>query len=129
MSNSIKIFDNQTDNGDSAEFTIINPNSKGYADTEFSAMLEIYAGTGGLGGGTLQLKKKLLNGTFRILKIETDNINTNFPAVDTEVLLRTVNYKNEVGKNGENENAKFKLTLTGATSANVFVDGINIKFV
>lgn len=129
MSNSIKIFNDQDANGDSAEFTVDVPSSKGYADTEFSAFLEIYAGTGGLGGGTLQLKKKLLDDTFRILKIETDDMNTNFPPNEDEVLIESMNYKNGVGENNENQNAIFKLTLTGATSPNVFVDGVNIKFV
>lgn len=130
MSNSIKIFEDKTVDGDSAEFTINNPNSKGYADTEFSAYLEFYAGAGGLDGGTLQLKKKSLDGTFRILEIETNDINSNFPADALTLLVRPVNYKNEVGENNENETAIFKLTLTGtSSSANVFVDGVNIKFV
>ena len=114
MTNSIKLFDDQTDDGDSAEFIINTPTSKGYADTEFSAYLELY---GSLGGGTLELHKEVIAGsnTFLNMKEESDDINTNFPTEVDDLLVRPINYKS-----GE----KLKLVLTGATSpdlnANVY---------
>ena len=118
MSNSIILFDNQVADGDSVVFTINRPASKGYADTQFSSYLEIYSGAGGLGSGTLSLFKEAKDGVFRKLAIESNTLNNNFPAIVGEMLIESMNYKSD---------EKFKLVLAGATGANLFVNGYNIK--
>lgn len=115
MSNAITIFDAITTDTISSEFRTILPDSKNFADTEFSAYLEIF---GGIGGGVLNLQKKCVDGTFKTVKRATDEIADKFPAAG-EVLIIALNYKS-----GES----FRLELAGATGATLTVGGINLKF-
>lgn len=118
MSNSIVLFDNQQTNGTSAIFIINRPDSKDFADTEFSSYLEIYGGAGALGNGSLQLHKKAKDGIFRKLEAESTIITANFPATVNSMQIESINYKSD---------EQFKLVLTGSTAPNLFVNGYNIK--
>ena len=116
MANPIAIFNNQGGTGTSEEFKTVLPDSKGFADTEFSCYLEIF---GGLGGGSLVLNKKCVNGTFKIMRDATNKIATEFPD-SGDVLVVALNYKS-----GES----FTMDLVGAIGATLTVGGINFEFV
>lgn len=112
--NTIKIFDNQTSNGTSLIFTVNRPENKGYADTGFSAYIGIY---GDLGGGNLSFQKKCLDGIFRELEVETNDITVNFPDLNKQ-LVKPINYKSD---------EEFKFVLSEAGAPTLFIDGINLK--
>lgn len=115
MSNQFVIFEEKAVDGDSAEFSISARDSVGVADTDYSAYFEVF---GGLGGGSLVLKKKCKDGTFR----EAENVNTafnqDFPSSGKCALI-AMNFKDPSGI--------FKFTLTGATDADLTITGINMN--
>ena len=119
MSNKITIFENQTSDAESTPFKITVPDSVGLNDTDFSAYLEIFTGANGLGGGSLLLKKKCGDDTFRNSEQESTKISDEFPTADTGVLTLAINYKDA--------NEEFTMELTGASSADVSVYGINMN--
>ncbi len=114
MSNKFKIFENQTEDGDSVVFRISERAGVGISDTEFSAYFEIH---GSLGGGTLSLQKECNDGTYREFEEATNNITTLFPSSGKMNAL-PMNYK---------DSGNWKFVLSGATDASLYITGINMQ--
>tara|TARA_R110000796_G_scaffold27417_3_gene75623 strand:+ start:7161 stop:7556 length:396 start_codon:yes stop_codon:yes gene_type:complete len=114
MSNKLSIFSNQITDGDSIKFFVSPREGVGISDTQNSAYFEIF---GSLGGGTLSLQKKCIDGAYREEVEGTQAINSGFPAAG-KVLVKALNYKDQ-------DNWKF--VLAGATNASLTVTGINMQ--
>jgi hypothetical protein len=115
MSNQFVIFEEQVVDGDSAEFSISPRDSVGIADTDYSAYFEIF---GDLGGGVLTLLKKCKDGTFREAENLTNSFNQDLPSAGKCALI-SMNFKDPTGI--------FKFNLTGATSPELTITGINMQ--
>lgn len=119
MSNIITLFQEQIVDGTTSTFKISRPDGLGYADTEFSSYIEIFLKTGGIGGGSLSLQKKCGDGEFREVERETLEINANLPSVDKQYIF-SMNYKDD---------SEFRIVLSGSTSPNISIYGINMQLV
>lgn len=115
MSNQFPIFSAQAEDADSVEFRIAERDGVGVNDTDYSAYFEIF---GSLGGGALALKKKCLDGTFREAENLTTAINQDLPSSGKCALI-SVNFKDPTGI--------FKFTLSGATTPELTITGINMR--
>jgi len=116
MPNIIEIFDNIVADATSEPFKITVPDSIGSNDTDFSAYFEIF---GGLGGGTLTLEKKCVDGIYRNLAEESTEIAGLFPPTSSDVLVMAINYKDP--------EELFRFKLTGATASTLSIYGINMN--
>jgi len=115
MSNQFVIFSAQDEDADSALFSVSPREGVGISDTDYSAYFEIF---GSLGGGTLTLQKKCIDGNFKEVENLTSSFNADLPSSGKCALI-SMNFKDPTGI--------FKFNLAGSTTPELTITGINMQ--